>query len=276
MYLRSTTAGKVTLEIEDLRVGGNASTVRVTLIQNGKDRITGFVSYVHPSLTTYLIGSHRNTDMHAERGFSAETGYILSPPPSPAQVAQLANGTDPNWIGWTYPWYPKSFLKASTHFRFFFPIDGGPHPSITDVWLTPVRSSDAFTTEMLGCVADNWHRMVENYRPNAAWSIKKMVARAMQVGQDSSTDVDRGRTPVPYSYPTLSLSLEIKKLLPAQGVKWLLIRAEAKEIKNGRMDAAVTIVDENLELVAVSQQVSFIVDLVEEAKKAASHKEGKL
>ena len=199
-------------------------------------------------------------NMCSANGFSASTEYTLTPPPAPAQLKKLAGGGDQNWIGWKYPWHPLSPLKAATHFRFFFPIEGAPHPSITDIWLTPIGASETFTTNMLGSVADTWHRMVENYRTDAEWSTKNLVTRAMRAGQESSTATDRGHKAVPYGYPTLSMSLDIKKHLPAPGVKWLFIRAQAKEIKNGRMDAEVTILDEFHELVALSHQVSFIVD----------------
>ena len=56
------------------------------------------------------------------------------------------------------------------------------------------------------------------------------------------------------------MSLDIKKLLPDPGGKWLFVRAQVRKIGNGRMDAEVTILDEFHELVALSHQVSFIID----------------
>lgn len=79
-----------------------------------------------------------------------------------------------------------------------------------------------------------------------------------------------------YRYPTLSLSLEVKKVLPPEGVKWLFMRARAKEIKNGRMDAEITILDEAFELVALSHQVSFIVDVAKKSAIEPRWKDGKL
>ena len=63
------------------------------------------------------------------------------------------------------------------------------------------------------------------------------------------------------------MSLDTKDLLPVPGVKWLSVRAQAKEIGNRRMDAEVTILDETHELVALSQQVSFIIDTSIENEK---------
>lgn len=50
-------------------------------------------------------------------------------------------------------------------------------------------------------------------------------------------------------------NIEFKKLLPPQGVDWLFVRARAKQIKDGRMDVEVTILDEESELVALSNHV---------------------
>lgn len=79
-----------------------------------------------------------------------------------------------------------------------------------------------------------------------------------------------------FRYPTLSLSLEVKKVLPPEGVQWLFMRARAKEIKNGRMDAEITILDEGLELVALSHQVSFIVNVANKSALGPRWKDGKL
>lgn len=50
-------------------------------------------------------------------------------------------------------------------------------------------------------------------------------------------------------------------------LKWLFVRAQAKEIKDGRMDAELTILDESLNLGALSRQVDFIVDFAQEFRK---------
>lgn len=148
---------------------------------------------------------------------------------------------------------------------------------MTDVWLTPIHKDDAFTSEMLGCIADMWHRMVENYRPNAEWGTRGVASRALRVAEQfSNVTADGGAQDKLYAYPTLSMSLDVKKLLPPEGVKWLFVRAHAKQIKDGRMDAEVTILDESLELVALSQHVSFIIDVAQELKKVQKSKAGKL
>ena len=72
------------------------------------------------------------------------------------------------------------------------------------------------------------------------------------------------------------MTLEIKKLLPPQGVKWLFMRAQAKDIANGRMDAEVTILNEKLELVALSHHICFVIDNAHGPMNKAAPGKGKL
>jgi len=61
-------------------------------------------------------------------------------------------------------------------------------------------------------------------------------------------------------YPTLLLNLEIKKRLPEEGVEWLFVRVDTKQIKNGRLDLDIVVMDEGGEIVAISQHVAFALD----------------
>ncbi len=217
-------------------------------------------------------------DMHAKHGVSYDTNYRLVPAAAPADVLNLASGSESQWTKWTFPWHAKSFLKPYTHYNFYVPINGPPHPSLTDVWISPENTDDVFTTETLGSIADIWPRMVENYCPESEWSTTSLVRRALERTQTSSTDADFGfgRHPQAFWYPTLSMTLEIKKILPPQGVKWLFMRAQAKRIQNGCMDAEVTILDQNSDLVALSHHVCLVIDNWDGPLKRTQHKGGNL
>jgi hypothetical protein len=55
---------------------------------------------------------------------------------------------------------------------------------------------------------------------------------------------------------TLSMTTEIKKRLPEDGVEWLYMRTEAKRLEGSRMDLEVLLLDESMDLVAISHQVA--------------------
>lgn len=167
-------------------------------------------------------------------------------------------------------------LKAASHWRRFIPIEGTANLNIGDFWVCLVDNS-RITNEMLGILIDSYPRMSENYRPKSQYHTTVLAKRGLrQLGGETLRD-DGSRTS-PLAYPTLSLTLEIKKLLPPEGVNWLFCRAQAKEIRNGRMDSEVVILDKDMELVAVSQQLSFIVSRAnrEGTKSAPGQPENKL
>lgn len=58
---------------------------------------------------------------------------------------------------------------------------------------------------------------------------------------------------------TQSLSLEIVRQLPPEGIKWVFLRAEVKVLKDGNSVAQVMLLDETMSLVASGQCVHLIV-----------------
>ena len=72
-------------------------------------------------------------------------------------------------------------------------------------------------------------------------------------------------------YPTMSMSLEVKKGPPdgRPGWEWLFLRLESHQIRNGRMDIDVVVLNEEGELVALSRHVALIVPSERNYKRAA-------
>lgn len=60
-------------------------------------------------------------------------------------------------------------------------------------------------------------------------------------------------------YPTVLLNIDFKKPLPEEGVEWLFVRCATKQIKNGRMDLDIVILDEGGDIVALSHHVALAV-----------------
>ena len=215
--------------------------------------------------------------MQAEHGVTYETDYALTPAVTPANVLGLVNGSESEWVQWTAPWNAESLLKPFTHYRFFIPAKGPPHTSLTDVWITPRNTDGVLTTETLGFLADLWPRVVENYYPEAKWGTTSLANQAPKGAERSlKTNFGFARHPQAFWYPTLSMTLEIKKLLPPSGAKWLFMRAQAKKIENGRMDTEVTIWDQYFDLVAHSNHVCLVIDNTDGLLKEKAAKTAKL
>lgn len=78
--------------------------------------------------------------------------------------------------------------------------------------------------------------------------------------------------PGKFWYPTLLLNLDIKKSLPEEGVEWLFARVSTKQIKNGRMDIDLVIMDEEGDIVATSTHVALAVDVGRNMKSGGGEK----
>lgn len=201
------------------------------------------------------MNDHRNANIDAEKGTSFPAPVALDPQPPPVDFKKLLNQSDPNWIGFSISWHPNSFLKAITHFQYFSPVEPLTPRNITDSWVRLAADDQKFTTEMLGSLADHWRRMIENYVPNSVYRREAISERARDA-VDKEIEIVGYSTS--YGYPTLSMHLEVKKKLPAEGAEWLFMRAKSTVIKNGRFDGEIMILDEHFEVVARSHQVALI------------------
>ncbi|XXG98029.1 hypothetical protein Hte_004346 [Hypoxylon texense] len=221
-FLRRTQEGAATLVVRDVKLGRQTSTVHISLSQEGREEVVGYLT-------------HSNID--AETGISLKTRWILqpAPPPPPADfTVLLAGGGDPNWTEQTDKPFPK-FRKVSHRVRNFLPRAGQVMPGVVDQWLR-LDSGEKFTDESIGFVSDNFPSVVDGL-----WSTEQ-----------------KGKPP-PFWYPTVALNLDIKKTLPLGGVEWLFLRVRPKTINNGRMDLEVVILDAAGEVVALSYHVVLVV-----------------
>jgi hypothetical protein len=64
--------------------------------------------------------------------------------------------------------------------------------------------------------------------------------------------------PLPVWFPTLKLSIEIKKALPVDGAEWLQSRVTMKSVRNGRMDIDVILRDAGGEIVALATHIALV------------------
>ncbi|KAI0883006.1 thioesterase-like superfamily-domain-containing protein [Annulohypoxylon maeteangense] len=222
-FLRRTQEGPATLVVRDVKLGRQTSTIHVVLSQDGRDEVVGYLT-------------HSNID--TETGLSLKTPWSLEPPPppSPANFAELlTGGNDPNWIEQTDKPFPK-FRKISQRVRTVLPRKGQVISGLIDEWLR-LDSGERFTNESVGLVCDHFPSVLEDLWRKA-----------------------EGNKPFPpFWYPTVVLNLDIKKVLPPEGVEWLFVRVRTKSVKNGRMDLEVVISDEAGEVVALSNHVALVV-----------------
>lgn len=205
--------------------------------------------------------------MSITQGFSFETSWKLDPPPIEASVSALANDADARWISYQTPYHPASFRRVQSYLKYFVPHDLH-EPSIRDQWITPSDAQTTFTNETLGFVTEISFPILDNFYPErstggqAATVIAGLQQKTdREMGITRVVDASSGSYDAPAMIISLSNTIEIKKRLPAGGVKWLFMRAQAKQIKDGRMSMEVMVFDEGMDLVALSQQLCPIIEL---------------
>lgn len=255
-FLRRTETGLATFTVKDAKLGRATSTIHVTLSQSGREEVVAYIT---------------NTNLSTESGASFPTKWTLEPPPpKTTSIANLKAGKDPLWAEPTAQPFLE-FRKAVQQVRFFFPRAGQHFPSLADQWTTLV-SGERLTNNHLGFIVDTFPQIIENYRFVDAGKDPYSVDKSKQPSEKEMLVAEAaGQEKGPFWYPTVLLNLDVKKLLPEDGVEGLFARTRAKEIKNGRYDLEVVVLDEGGDLVAVSHHVVMIVSA---ARNLAKRKNG--
>lgn len=119
---------------------------------------------------------------------------------------------------------------------------------------------------MLGLVIDHCVPPLENFFADSPHSAQATADRSVRWARDGPPDM-HPEWSVPRVYPTINMGIEVKKNLPAEGVKWLFTRFRMKGLSDGRFDLGCEVWDEQGELVAVSQQVWMVVEMDREKMK---------
>lgn len=184
------------------------------------------------------------SNLITEEGLSLDTGFELYPPPPPVNFAKLHEDKDEHWARKAEMPF-ASFRKAVTKLQFHFPRAGHPHISIGDEWVR-LATGEKITNQSLGFIADMFPMPVESFREREA------------LEEEKNGDTGKKKLAI-YWYPTVLLNIDFKKALPEEGVEWLFSRCKTKQIKNGRMDLELTIMDAEGDIVALSHHVCMVL-----------------
>lgn len=231
-FLRRTQAGPATVAVRDVKLGRQTSVVHATLTQDGRDEVVAYITHAN---------------LAREAGVSLDTGWSLQPPPPPmpADFARLAAaGRDEHWAELRAGPFSE-FRGAMSRLRMFLPRAGRPRPNVVEEWVR-FASGERFTNESIGFVSDAWPQMLEG------WTSPPSQAEGERE--------EKKKRRAWFWYPTLSLNLDVKKALPPEGAEWLFVRLHAKQVKNGRLDYEIVILDETGGIVALSHHVAMVVD----------------
>lgn len=239
-FLRRTQVGLATFKVKDVKLGRQTSIVHVSLEQDGREEVVGYIT---------------NSNIATETGVTFSTMWELRPQPLPvSNFSALEVDQDPHW-GERKKWPTAEFRKATEHIRTWFPRRGQHSNACLSMWYCFKDPNSRFTNESLGFVCDSFPQIMESYLLGNVDSYS--IEFEQKYSQEEQKRIIGNHAKM--WYPTVLLNLDIKKALPEEGVKWLFVRLEAKTIKNGRYDLEVLAMDEEGDLVAVSNHVCFAV-----------------
>lgn len=231
------------------KAGKVASTLQLSLSQKGKIRV---------------IAVATSTNFAKSIGPSCDTNWKLHPPPPPKPDFKrvAANLTDANWL----PVRLKGEVGPITgHILSLYARRGLTDVGIADNWSSWLgdgridSTNIAMMPDIIPCMSDTMMRTgglfdaTRNGELSKQWGeknpgqvavIPNSTAQAMQA---------------PFFNITATLDTEYKRRLPKEGIKWIFTRTATKMLKDGRMDADVTICNEDMELICYAQQTILVL-----------------
>lgn len=195
----------------------------------------------------------------ANRGISVKEVGKLSPIPSPVDLKKLETNSDPRWVLYHIPYHDNSMVKPASQWNQYLETGGLQDPRTHDAWFCSAFPEKRITNELLPYLADSFRRVVENFLPDNDFSHASIVERAKRSVNGAVRQEDLNKAEMKIWTATQSSTLDIVGRLPDGGAKWVMMRARGRVVKDGKMVTEVTLLDENLELLAVGQVVDLIV-----------------
>ena len=257
-----------------MKLGRRTSTVHIVLTQpSSKDP--------SQTQTTCVVGYITQSNITSESGVSLPTHWALSPPPAPlSSIAALRRNEDPHWSLLEHLRFPN-FRKAGLHVKTYLPREGQVKKSIVDEWICFSQKGERFTQQSLGYVVDMFPQIVET-----GYSVAEIEGGLRQNPSPKRWENTNIETEKPsmvkkhqaasFWYPTILLNLDVKKALPEEGVEFLFVRVKSRQIRNGRLDLEVTVLDESGDLVATSTHVALVLSVERNLKKSGTVEQSKL
>ncbi|PHH62302.1 hypothetical protein CDD81_7290 [Ophiocordyceps australis] len=242
-FLSKTAAGRAVLRIDEVRKGRAMSVLHVSLFQG---KLPSEAPWVSPSTEPCVVAYITCRDIASESGISLPTNWSLPLPPPPANLSSLPRRlAGDKWS----PFWARimDVLPPFRSLEYYCPADADPlRPHLhLDFWLRLSQPNARFSETDLGFLADAVAPLIlESYRPGKHDTAAPYFPRSKA-----------------FWYPTITMSLDVKKKLPPGGAEWLRIHTEAKVIRNGRLDSEVIMFDSEGDVVALSHHVAMIVDV---------------
>jgi hypothetical protein len=266
-YPSRTTAGSAIVAVEDVKLGGQLSTLHLTLWQDGLRSQTPWVT---PSVSRRTVVAYTNhTNLRTFTGMSLQTGYERATgaalPPIPDFERVKAKEADDIWELSKLPMY-AAHMRASRNWCFYTPRGGPLTPGVLDMWIR-MKSGESIKQSALAYVVDSFP---DNLPAFLVVPELRQLFESPPANPEKNRGKDQSDQQLVKWLPTIVMNLEVKTALPDEGVEWLAVRVVSRQIKDGKFDLDVIVRDVDGVLVALSYHVAMILSLERNTRKRGS------
>lgn len=259
-FVNKTAPGPGIVVIDEVKLGRQISTLHLTLWQGDiLDRAPWFVA---SSSRRKVLAYTTQVDLKVFTGPSFPTcnqgNSAAALPAIPDFDLVKKKGTDGKWKD---AFQPNHDISKGSHanWNMLTPSQGALTPGVCDVWISAVGDQRITQTTLPYVVDKIPFDFLAFFTPPGYFSPDDPEALAKR------RESRRGLW-----FATVLLNLEIKKLLPEEGVEWLNMSITTNQIKDGRLDIQVMVRDLAGELVAVNSQVTLILGMDRNTGKTTS------
>ncbi|KAI1372089.1 thioesterase family protein [Hypoxylon crocopeplum] len=267
-YPGQTSPGPAIIVIDDVKLSRRLSTLHITLWQGG---LLPQAPWITPSVSRRIALAYAtNINFSTFTGMSMPTGYEGTPaaalPPVPDFEALKSKDSDETWEEIKMPKAATLVQRSLLNWRFYLPREGPLTPGVLDMWIR-MASGERITQGALPYVVDSFPFNLHTFL--AAPELRALLEASQKGATDAQAeDVrEKDRQRATLWFPTVVMNLEVKAMLPEEGVEWLAVRVTSKQIKDGKFDLEVLVRDVEGEMVALSHHVAMIVSLERNTKK---------
>ena len=240
-YLGRTHSGRALLVVTEAKIGRGTSVLHIALHQQG---VLDKGPWISPDCPAAVVAYITSGNLDTEVGVTLPTKWSLEHAPPSVDLKKLPKGTDPNWKRSEISILKK--VPMLHNLEWYVRRDGHVRPTTNDYWLR-LGNGESLTQASFGFLSDAGPPLiVEQFRPTDKTAPIPAGGFAYNKG---------------FWYPTLTMTLEVKRKIPDDGMKWIRSRVTAKEVRNGRYDAEVLMFSEGGELLAISNHVAMAVDI---------------
>ncbi|KAI0180129.1 thioesterase family protein [Hypoxylon sp. FL1284] len=209
--------------------------------------------------------------MSMPTGFEGTPAAALPPVPDFAALKSAGANGDAAWEEVRMPRAAAAVQRSLLNWRFYEPRNGPLTPGVLDMWIC-AASGERIAQGALAYVVDSFPFNLHTFL--AAPELRALLEAAQKGSTDAKAKETHARDQQRATlwFPTVVMNLEVKTLLPEEGVEWLAVRVTSKQIKDGRFDLEVVVRDVEGEMVALSHHVAMIVSLERNTGKKGSPK----